>query len=151
MISVANIQIWLTRDKNIKYFTWGTLYLLLIHSDWCSSVMLIRKHATSSMAKFNILFCWLQHMYLNTTTDSSLLFIRGNDLNILYCSQRLMYLNNTNKIELIFVNKIKIFLFQFFWICYTGLHHWYQCVPPHVWKTFVIVIYIFFIYMKPIF
>jgi len=66
------------------------------------------------MAKCNLLFCWLQSMYLNTTRDTSPLFIRGNDLNILYCSQRHMYLNNTNKIELIFVNKIKIFLFQFF-------------------------------------
>jgi len=68
----------------------------------------------SAMAKFNILFCWLQHMYLNTTRDTSPLFIRGNDLNILYCSRRHMYLNNTNKIELIFIYKIKIFLFQLF-------------------------------------
>jgi len=51
----------------------------------------------------------MQHIYLNTTRDTSPLFIRGNDFNILYCSQRRMYLNNTNKIQLIFVNKIKTF------------------------------------------
>ena len=81
------------------------MYLLLIHSDWCNSVMLIRNHIRSSMAKFNILFCWLQHMYLNTTRGTSPLFILDNDFNILYCSQRHQYLNSANKIELICGNK----------------------------------------------